>query len=248
MKYLQILLLSILLVSCENHEETAQSIVDKAIENAGGEKYENSRISFEFRNRKYISTRKGGKFRFERIFQDTLTGEIRDVLDNDGFKRELNGNRIQLPDSLVRAYTNSVNSVHYFMELPYGLNDPAVNKKLIGKDNIEGKEYYEIAVSFDKQGGGKDHDDEYLYWINSENYTVDYFAYNYDTEDAGVRFRKAVNPRTINGIRFADYLNYGYSNYKVDLSKLDSLYEADDLFEVSTIKNKNIEVKLNPDF
>ncbi len=247
MKYLQILLVLLLLVSCEKGNENAQEIVDKAIEKAGGKKYENAEISFEFRNRKYRSIRKGGEFRLERFQQDTLLGAIRDVLDNKGFSRYLGDNLMKLPDSLSTAYTNSVNSVHYFMELPYGLNDPAVNKKLLGKDSIEGRQYYEIKVTFDKKGGGEDHQDEYLYWINTENYTVDFMAYNYETDGGGVRFRKAVNPRYIKGIRFVDYLNYGYNDLNVELSKLDSLYEADQLFKVSSIRNKNIEVNLNPE-
>ncbi|AVR45829.1 deoxyribose-phosphate aldolase [Christiangramia fulva] len=248
MKYLQILLILMIFISCEKSNETAQEIVDKAIENAGGEKYENAEISFDFRNISYRSSRKAGKFRLERFQKDTLLGEIHDVLDNKGFARYLGESKIELPDSLVQAYTNSVNSVHYFMELPYGLNDPAVNKKLIGKDSIEGREYYEIRVTFDKQGGGEDHQDEYLYWIDTQNFGVDYLAYNYETEGGGVRFRKAINPRRIEGIRFVDYQNYGYNDINVELSKLDNLYEAGQLFKVSDIRNKNIEVNLNPDF
>lgn len=248
MKYLQILLLLVILVSCENEKENAQEIVEKTIEKAGGEKYENARISFEFRKRKYISTRKGGQYRLERIQNDSLLGEIRDVLDNKGFSRYLGDSLMEVPDSMATKYSNSVNSVHYFMELPYGLNDLAVNKNLVGKDSIEGEEYFEIKVSFDKQGGGKDHDDEYLYWINTQDYTVDYFAYNYETEGGGVRFRKAFNPRTIEGIRFVDYENYAYDNKDVELSKLDSLYQAGSLTQYSTIQNKNIEVTLDPEF
>lgn len=248
MKYLQILMLLVLFVSCEKENENAQVIIDKAIEKAGGDKYENSKISFDFRNMKYISTRKGGKYRLERIQNDTLLGKIRDVLDNKGFSRYLGDSLMEVPDSMATKYSNSVNSVHYFMGLPYGLNDPAVNKNLIGKDSIEGNEYYEIQVTFEKQGGGKDHDDEYLYWINTQGYTVDYFAYNYETEGGGVRFRKAINPRIIRGIRFVDYENYAYEDKNVQLSKLDSLYQAGALTKYSTISNKNIEVELDPGF
>lgn len=248
MKYLHILLLLVLFVSCKKENENAQEIIDKAIDKAGGDKYENSRISFDFRNMKYISTRNGGKYRLERIQNDTLLGEIRDVLDNGGFSRYLGDSLIEVPDSMATKYSNSVNSVHYFMDLPYGLNDPAVNKYLIGKDSIEGDEYYEIQVTFQKQGGGKDHDDQYLYWINTQDYNVDYFAYNYETDGGGVRFRKAINPRNISGIRFVDYENYAYHDKDVKLSKLDSLYQAGSLTKFSTISNKNIEVSLDPEF
>lgn len=249
MRYYLLIVLSILLVSCNQKEEelTAQQIVDKAIEKAGGQNYENAKIDFVFRSKEYKSFRQGGKFKLERIQTDSTNREIRDVLTNDSFERFIEDSLVTLPDSLSTAYSNSVNSVHYFMQLPYGLNSSSVNKKLVGKDSIKGKYYYEIKVGFDKAGGGKDYEDEYLYWINNQDFTVDYLAYNYHTDGGGVRFRKAINPRIINGIRFVDYENYSYKDKDVQLSKLDSLYEAGKLKEFSVIKNEDITVTLNPD-
>ena len=158
MRYYLFIVLSFLLFSCAEKEEdfSAQEIVDKAIEKAGGQKYENAQIEFTFRGKEYKSARQGGKYQLERIQTDSAGLTIRDVLKNDGFKRFIDDSLVALPDSLSTAYSNSVNSVHYFIQLPYGLNSSSVNKKLLGKDSIEGRAYYEIKVGFDEAGGGKD--------------------------------------------------------------------------------------------
>lgn len=246
MRYISIIVITILLVSCgqNNRDLTADEIVTKAIENAGGERYKNAEIDFVFRKREYKSKREGGKFQLERIMTDSTGNKVRDVLDNEGLERYVNDRVVQLSDSMKTVYGNSVNSVHYFVQLPFGLNADAANKKLIGKDSIGDREYYEIKVTFSENGGGSDHEDEYLYWIDTENFKVDYLAYNFVTNDGGIRFRKAYNPRVIQGIRFVDYQNYKYEELTTPLSRLDSLYEARELELLSLIETEDVEVNL----
>lgn len=247
MRYL-FFIVFLILVSCAETEEslTAQEIVDKAIENAGGKNYEQAEIEFTFRDRDYLSKRDGGKFSFERIRMDSTGQRIRDILNNEGLKRFVNDSATILPDSLVIPISNSVNSVHYFVQLPYGLNAEAANKELLGKDSISGKEYYEIKVTFDEFGGGTDHEDEYLYWIDTQNFEVDYLAYNFEVNDGGIRFRKAINPRRVGGIRIVDYENYKYKDLSTPLAKLDSLYQEGELEPVSLILTENVKVKVDP--
>ena len=71
--------------------------------------------------------------------------------------------------------------MHYFAQLPYGLNSPAVQKKILGEATINGNTYYEIEVTFSKEGGGIDFEDRFVYWIHKENFTVDFLAYRYAT-------------------------------------------------------------------
>lgn len=243
-KYVLGLLIIALTYACNTKQESAQQIIDKAIAKAGGERYKNAEISFDFRKGTYKSQRKGGDFELARIMPDSTGTQYRDVVDNDGFTRFYKDTVVKLSDSMETVYANSVNSVHYFVQLPFGLNDDAVNKELIGKDTINNKEYYEIKVTFDVEGGGEDHEDVYMYWINTQNYHVDYLAYSFEVNKGGLRFRKAYNPRTIEGIRFVDYENYKTDDLSTPLSKLDDLYEARQLELLSKIENKNIEVKL----
>lgn len=234
------------LLGCNSPEEpTAAEIIARTIENAGGERYENSQVEFNFRDRQYTSTRDGGLFKLERVVTDS-TGSTRDVLSNDGLQRFQNGEAVKVPDSMVTRISDGVNSVHYFAQLPYGLQAPAVQPELTGKDSIAGEPYYEVLVTFKAEGGGTDHHDEYMYWIHQQRYTVDYLAYKFYTNNGGIRFREAYNPRSVNGIRFVNYQNYKTAILKTALKDLDSLYTAGALDWVSNIRTEEVRVKSLP--
>lgn len=244
MRFLSILGFLFVLLSCkeENKTLTAQQIIDKTIENAGGKRYDAATIKFTFRDTKYSSHRHKGNFELTRTMNDSL-GETRDLLTNLGFERYANETKLILPDSTVSKYANSLNSVHYFVQLPYGLNQAAVIKELVGEAEIEEKKYYEIKVTFAQEGGGLDHEDIYMYWIAQDGFTVDYFAYKFYTGKGGIRFRKAYNPRMVNGIRFVDYENYKVEPWEsVDMQSIDELYEAEKLELLSDIKTENVSV------
>jgi hypothetical protein len=70
-----------------------------------------------------------------------------------------------------------LNSVIYFATLPYKLQDASVTKTFVEEATIKGKRYDLIKVTFG-QDGGKDFDDEYMYWINKDT-PSDYLAYSY---------------------------------------------------------------------
>ena len=244
MKYLVSIFLLVVIASCKKQETplTAQSIIDKTIENAGGDRYNNAEITFTFRNIIYKSYRHNGEFSLQRILPDTLN--TTDLLTNSGFTRFQNNEKVHLPDSMVVRYSESVNSVHYFMHLPYGLNDPAVNKRLLEPVTIKGKEYHKIEVTFEEEGGGVDFEDVFLYWISKDDYTIDYLAYRFFTDQGGIRFRESYNPRVIEGIRFVDYKNFRTENTDVDFYQVDKLFEEGKLIELSLIEKEKIHVWL----
>jgi len=243
MKYIYFLFIIFISFSCKQEKlsETAQNIVDKAIDNACNGHCENTMIDFTFRDRCYVSTRKGSNYKFERITHDS-TGVTRDILSNKGFQRYKNDTLIPIIDSMAVKYGNSVNSVHYFAQLPYGLNDNAVIKELLGEATIKNEEYYEIGVHFKEEGGGTDFDDTFVYWIHKEHYTVDYLAYQYAVNGGGIRFREAYNVRDVNGIRFVDYNNYKPETLEVSLTELDELFEKGNLKLLSKIENEGVGV------
>lgn len=237
------LLILVTFLSCKEKQIdlSADVIVDRAIKNACQGNCTLSTIEFDFRGRHYVSYRDHGRYQLERITEDT-TGVMRDVLDNNGFERYLNDTLVQLPDSMKVKYANSVNGVHYFAQLPFGLEAPAANKKLLGESVIKGELYYEIEVTFEQEGGGKDHEDVFVYWIHQKSFTVDYFAYLYFTDEGGIRFREAYNPRVVGGIRFVDYNNYKTNDVTFPIKQLDSLYELGELQLLSKIETENVEV------
>jgi len=221
----------------------AQAIIDQAIEVHGGDLYESTVVEFDFRDRHYKSTRQGGQFRYERIFTDSIGQNVHDVLTNEGLTRTVEGKTVNLSAKDSSAYANSVNSVIYFALLPYFLNDPAAQKSYLGESTVKGEPYHKIKVTFQQEGGGKDHEDEFIYWFHRYEHTMDYLAYNYQTDGGGARFREAYNMRTVNGIRFADYYNYKPQEKRMDVEHFDTLFEQDSLELLSEINLENLEVQ-----
>ena len=232
------------LISCKQNEAKkirAQHIVDKSIEVSGGELYKTSDISFDFRDRKYILERIDGKKILKRIKKnDTLN--LVDVKTAKGFERYVDGKLAQIPDSLANSYANSVNSVHYFAYLPFGLNDPAVIKEYLDEVVIKDKKYHKIKVTFKQENGGDDFDDVYIYWFNAKTFKPDYLAYEFHVNEGGLRFREAVNERIVNGIRFVDYINFKPIKDNTSIYGIDRMFQKGELEILSKIELKNITV------
>ncbi len=244
-KLLLILTISLFIASCDKKETpSAQSIVDHAIVVAGGEKFNHFDVDFYFRNINYKAFRNNGKFELQRVRKDSVNTLI-DAISNNGFKRLLNNNILPVADSMVPRYTASVNSVHYFSVLPYGLNDAAVKKNYLGEVTIKEKTYNKIEVTFEQEGGGEDFEDVFIYWFNTSTHKADYIAYSYNEDHGkGLRFREAYNERIVEGIRFVDYNNYKPNDESVPVSDLDKTFEQGEMKLLSKIELEKVSVTL----
>jgi len=229
-------------LSCQSPKsENAEEIIQKALHQSGFDKLSFS-VDFDFRDYHYTLTRKPSFYSFSRstIQKDV---EVKDVMTSSKpLQRFIDGKVIQLSDSLQRVYSNSLNSVMYFFQLPKPLQDTAAINELVGAVVIHGDTYWTLKVTFKEEGGGEDFQDEYRYWINQKNHEIDYLAYNYLTDGGGTRFRRAINKRKIVGIFFQDYVNYKPFQKFEQLDSLPSLFEQEELEQVSLIENKNIRV------
>ena len=236
MKPIFILLPLLAFFQTNTQEMSANEIINASIKKHGGDKYQNAHYAYDFRKHHYEYHYVEGTFRYERHSKD---GKTKDILTNNGFKRTEDGKDVELTEKKVRGFSNSVNSVHYFAFLPSFLNDDAVNKKRVGESTILGKDYYKVEVTFNQEGGGDDHDDVYMYWINKTDFTMDYLAYSFHVNGGGVRFRSAYNPRRVGGIIFQDYVNYKAA-VGTPLADLPKLFEQDELKELSLIETENV--------
>ena len=239
-------IVTILLTSCKPEEKslTAQQIIDKSIEVSQVNKLSNAELQFNFREHRYLAKRENGIFVLQRI--TTNKPEIiTDVLNNKGFQRYINEKAIQVEDSMAIKYSESINSVHYFSALPLGLNDKAVQKKLLKDTNLKGEEYYRVQITFAQEGGGVDYDDVFIYWVGKEDFKIDYLAYTFHVNGGGMRFREVRKEHFINGIRLVDYNNYKPQNLSIELNLLDREFENNQLIKASEINLENIEVSFN---
>tara|TARA_B100000085_G_scaffold166372_1_gene151340 strand:+ start:1879 stop:2610 length:732 start_codon:yes stop_codon:yes gene_type:complete len=238
----KIILLFLILVSCSNssHISTSQ-IINKSIKAHGWDQDDFS-IVFDFRDYQYELKRKNKFYSFQRTTKKE-GNVVKDLMSSKKkLKRFINDKSVELSDSMTNVFSNSLNSVMYFFQLPRPLKDQAVITKYLGLAKIFNEKYWTIKVTFKENGGGKDYQDEFRYWININNGQIDYLAYNYLTEGGGTRFRQAVNKQLNQGFIFQDYINFKPNVKFVSLDSLPILFEAGNLIKVSNIKNKNIRV------
>ena len=209
----------------------------------GGERYKSARIDFDFRDIHYQIFKSPDRFEYTREFTDSL-GQVKDLLNNEGFTRWIDGVEVDtLSEERIGAFSRSVNSVAYFAFLPYGLNDPSAMKSYLGETTLNGENYHLVKVTFQQDGGGEDFDDEFLYWIGTEDFYVDFMAYSYHTDGGGVRFREVSSVVTVDGIRFQNYLNFKPEDKNTPVEKMQELYEKGNLELLSEINLENIQVE-----
>ncbi|MEX1192017.1 MAG: DUF6503 family protein [Brumimicrobium sp.] len=221
---------------------SAEQIIDSVYQTHGVSKLNDMNVSFDFRDYSYGFTHKEMGVERTRTIQDSTGRIIEDIWSGKSLVRSIDAENIEVDSVKQGLYKNSINSVFYFAFLPKGLKDPAVNTDLLEETTVWDENYYKIKVTFDEEGGGEDHEDVFIYWVHKKNFTMDYLAYEYFTEGGGIRFRAAVNPRKIKGVRFQDYHNFKPSDTITELTKIDQAYDLGNVELVSKIELKNIEL------
>jgi len=225
-------------VIAKSEPSKAEQLVAESITAHGGARYDTAHYGFTFRDKTYTFKNDANGYRYT-VDSSKESDSIRDVLENGKLTRTVNGEKVALSQKDNGVFTEALNSVIYFATLPSKLNDKAVIKTDAGTATVKDQEYELLGISFDKEGGGKDYDDKFMYWINADTKIVDYLAYSYSTNDGGVRFRSAFNPRTVGGIHFQDYINYEVA-IGTPLIAIPSLYEKGNLKELSKILTEDV--------
>lgn len=218
-------------------KQKAERIINDAIQTHGGELYNTANYCFVFRKNEYcFAHTPTGEYTYTVSSEDK---SVRDELTNVGFRRWIDEKEEKLGPKAIDKYKNGLNSVVYFATLPHKLNDSAVRKTYVEETTINGQRYDVIQVTFEQEGGGKDHDDMFYYWVHQDAKTIDYLAYNYRVNGGGVRFRSAYNRRNIDGIIFQDYINWK-APVGTPLQVLPELFQNGKLKELSRILTENV--------
>jgi len=232
------LLFSMSQLNAQTTDAKAQEIVSKAIEVHGGDLFKQTKVSFTFRGKRHSVDQNDQGYVYDRVFEED-GDKIKDVLENGVFKRYINGEDSGKSERQLSRAFEDVNAVSYFAMLPYKLNDGAVIKQYQGEVQIKGARYDKVKVTFKGEGSGDSPDNVFYYWFNQKTGFMDFLAY----DKGGNRFRSAYNQRVVNGIRFADYVNYSGGEYTANaLEEYDQLFDKDKLKELSRIVLEDVEV------
>lgn len=198
--------------------------------------------SFRFTFREYtygLTQRKYTKY-YSRT-KSTPAGYLTDTLYNGkDFKRWINQKPVKVSDSLQKLYSESINSVLYFMQLPKVLKDAAVQAHYLGEEDLLGEPYVRLKVTFQQAGGGVDYQDEYRYWIHKKTHLLDFLAYRFYSGKGGTRFRKASHRKHVNGMIFQNYENFSPPTPFPPLDSIASLYTKGKLKKISDIQQQEI--------
>jgi len=225
----------------------AVTLVRAAREAHGSDRLDGRTLHFTFRGDAFSTWTDGGRFRHTRTSRDALGREVVITVDNDGVSRTVGGADAPFADNAERmAAAEAVGSVVYFVRLPAPLTDPAVRVRALGRDTVAGAPYDALEVTFAQEGGGRDWQDRYVYWLHPERRTVDFLAYSYretpgDTARAatGHRFRRVVGVQTVGGLRVQDYENLSADS----LARLDDYPDAlaaGRTFRVSEVRTESV--------
>jgi hypothetical protein len=221
----------------------ADRVIDGSRRAHGAHVIDTATVSFDFRGDRYTASRSNGRFEYAREYHED-GALVREVMTNDSIYRLVDARSVQINDQQRRSIESQVNSVIYFALLPYNLGDDAVINRTLGTAEIKGEPYDVIEVTFREEGGGRDWQDRYVYWIHRERRTMDFLAYAFDDDEGGgSRFREAMNPRTVGGVRFQDYRNYTIDTLLVTLDTYPSYLESNDVELVSLIEIDDIDVR-----
>ena len=237
--HLTLIFFLFLLLSCQNAKDlSAIAYIEASVEAHGMTEFNKKSIDFQFRNYRYTQRQDNQGLIYTR--RKNTTPEVLDLLHSkNGFQRTLANEKVVLADSIALVYSESVNSVLYFFRLPYSLKDTGAIKTLMDTEQIKGKSYQKIRVHFTSENGGVDYQDTFRYWFDEQTKTLDYLAYEYLTDAGGIRFRVAINRRTIAGVLFQDYENYKAPK-NTPLDDLPKMYEKGELELLSRIANDSI--------
>ncbi len=198
--------------------------------------------SFRFTFREYtygLTHRKYNKLYSRTKY--TPAGHITDTFYNGrDFKRWINQKPVEVSDSLQKLYSESINSVLYFIQLPRVLKDAAAQARYLGEEDLLGEPYVRLKVTFQQAGGGEDYQDEYRYWIHQKTHLIDFLAYRFYSGKGGTRFRKVSHRKRVNGMIFQDYENFSPHTPFPPLDSIASLYNKRKLKKVSDIQQQEI--------
>lgn len=190
MKNLTVLAIILFIISCESPKKQEQTVVnetqDKTIESTDYpdllDKFLDAHGGLDrwksYGTLSYDLQGTLGREKQEHHIVDLNSRKV--LIENDSFNIGMNGEQVWItPDKATfgkmspRFYHNLF---FYFFSLPYVLADAGAIYEDMGEQNIDGKNYRALKVSFE-QGVGDASDDFYIAHLNPETYQLEVLLY-----------------------------------------------------------------------
>jgi hypothetical protein len=243
------LIASTITIAISGAEGTAPtSIVERAIAYHGGELYEMSTAELDICSKSgcfHVRSKVDGS-RFEHEVSGKIrSGELRVRITNETTERWLNGTPEPVETGREQPIRDWAMARVYFCFLPYRLADSSVQHHDLGVVDWNGRSLHKVKLTFAK-GSSTDANDEYMYWFDPESARVEQFAYSFEGNPGGLRFRQAKNHRRVGGILFFDQENLGAEGEGLSVDQIDPHFVAQRMRAVSTVELKEIEVESIP--
>ncbi len=225
--------------------EEGLEIVRRSIEHHGGERFEHSSIAFRLCSGSgcydiEVET-DGGLYR-HRVAGPVSAGHREVEATNDAIRYWHEGVEREVSPADEQNLRDWATARHYFALLPYKLNDPGVRQQDLGLERWGDRELHKVKVTF-RAGSSTDAEDEFLYWFDPETARLEQFAYSYEGDPGGLRFRTLHNYRRVGGILFHDQENLGIDGDGLSVDQIDPAFVESAMRPVSSIRSEAIEVE-----
>lgn len=220
--------------------EALPEIVQKSIRYHGWDRLPEADVALTLTSRSGsfdLVARPGDLFDY-RVVDETRIGERTHRWRNDRIEVSVDGRPIELEDEEERRRARDFVSARvYFLFLPYPLRDPSVRVEDLGVESWGDRELHQVRVDFEP-GTSTDADEAFRYWFDPESGRLEQFAYTFG---GGMRFRRTIDHREVDGFGFYDQENYGIDQAGAGIDDLDAASAAE-LPLISTVRLVDIEV------
>ncbi len=224
------------------------AIVEKAIEHHGGDLYRHSETELDVCSKSgcfHLTARVDGDRWAYTVAGKSGDSRRRVISAHDGLQVWKNGEIEAVEAGEEQRYRDWAMARVYFCFLPFRLGDESVYQRDLGLVDWDGRRLHKVKVTFEP-GTSSAAGDEYLYWFDPESARLEYFAYSYDDNGGGLRFRRAVRHRRIGGLLFFDQENHGADGLGLSVDEIDADYVRDSMRHVSTVRLDPIRVEPLP--
>lgn len=189
--------------------DSARWVLDRTLAYHGGALYYDADLSFAARNRTYKARFDSIGFRYERRLRMMNQAAV-DIVDQNGFRREVDGERIRMAPGDRDESAFSLGQVVLFAFFPHFLRDSMVDAHYLGTYRFkpEGKMYYRVGFHFRQYWAGFSTEEEYLCLVDTSTFALAYIAYSFKRNGGGLRLLEVSGLIEDGGVHLLNYNSY----------------------------------------